>query len=234
MNNLYEQIMNTLSEMICPSTIVMSPYATPVVGSVNIGKANKRKNKVIEIKKAVMEAFEGAKQNKGTQKRAMLGYRYKKQWSKNMGISEKIMEIADICEAIINEEGVGDKVKHGVKKFLGLEKEQHPSYYTPIAKELRDARDNMHKVGDEADAYYSRAARATGHRKQVNQENAMDKEREYGIAHNNHRKLKTSVLDFFRSKGDSNPEAHKKLHQMMGEAEEIFNTLEALKELQGE
>ena len=229
MNDLYEQIMNTLSEMICTSTAAMAPYATPVVGSTNIGKSNKRKNKVIEIKKAVMEAFEGAKQNKGTQKKAMLGYRYKKQWSKGMNIDEKIMEIANVCEAIINEEGVADKVK----QFFGA-KPKHQSYYTPIAKELRDKQANMDKISDQADAYRNRAERATGHRKQVNQENAMDKEQEYRQANKDYRHLKGSVLDFFKGKGDSNPEAHKKFNKMMGEAEEIFRTYEALRELQGE
>lgn len=229
MNDLYEQIINTLSEMICTSTAAMAPYTTPVVGSTNIGKSSKRKNKVIEIKKAVVEAFEGTKQNKGSQKKAMLGYKYKKQWSKGMNIDEKIMEIADVCEAIINEEGIADKVK----QFLGA-KPKHQSYYTPIAKELRDKQANMDKISDQADAYHSRAARATGHRQQVNKENAMDKEQEYRQANKDYRHLKGSVLDYFRGKGDSNPEAHAKLKKMTESVEDIFSTLEALRELQGE
>ena len=208
----YKQILSALSEM-CTSTAVMAPYPTPVVGQI---KHSYKKNRALKIKKAVMEAFEGIKQNQGSQKKAMLGYRYIKQRGSNMSIHEKILEIAEICEAIIDEEGIADKIKHGVKKFLGLEKEQHPSYNTPIAKELRTQRDNLEKIGDQADALHNRAARATGHRQQVNQENAADMEKKYSQAHNAHRKLKGKVLDFFRSKGDSNPEAHDKLHKMMG------------------
>lgn len=230
--NLYEQLLDVLSEMICTSTAVMAPYPTPVVGSTNhkyTKEKSKRKQKVADIKKAIVEAFEGAKQNKGSQKKAMLGYRYKKQWSKNMDINEKILEIAEVCEAIINEEGVADKVK----QFFHIEP-HHPSYNTPIAKELRDKQSNLDKISDQADAYHNRAERATGHRKQVNQENAMDKEKEYRQANKEYRHLKGHVLDYFRGKGDPNPEAHDKLKKMTEAVEELFSTYEALRELQGE
>lgn len=189
----YKDIITRIEEM-CTSTAAMAPYP---VGGVSVTTVS-------------------GKQRKGKSKKAMLNYKYTKQWSeKNMDITETMKEIAALCEAMISEEGIGDKIKTGVKKFLGLEKDHHPSYNTNIAKDLRAQRDNMDKISDEADTFHARAERATGHRKEVNQQYAMDKERAYREANKKLRGAKGEVLDYFRSKGDSNPQAHDKLNKMM-------------------
>ena len=74
----YEGIINAIEEMINTSTAVMSPYATPVVGQFNPSKYEK--------------------QGKKREKKAVLGYKYKKLRSNSL--LEDMQEIAELSEAI--------------------------------------------------------------------------------------------------------------------------------------
>ena len=78
----YKSLINKIEEM-CTSTVAMAPYATPVVGQENPSKYEK--------------------QGKKRQKKAVLGYKYKKTWGRKMNIEEMMLEIMDTCEAIENE-----------------------------------------------------------------------------------------------------------------------------------
>lgn len=78
----YEVIIDTLGEMLGTSTAMMAPYANPVVGQENPSKYEK--------------------QGRKRQKKAVLGYKYKKTWGKkDMNIEETMLEIADVCESTL-------------------------------------------------------------------------------------------------------------------------------------
>lgn len=231
----YKDIITRIEEM-CTSTAAMAPYP---VGATSIttykyGKSRSKGSKEGKMptpRKAIVEEL--IKQCKGNQKnKIMLNYKYQKmRGSKKMNISETMKEIATICEAIIKGEAISedeftkDRIKNNIKSFLGLEQKKHPAYFTKTAKELRDKQSNLDNIGKQADEFHARAERATGYRKQVNQENAADAERKYREANKDLRHAKGEVLDSFRSKGDSNPEAHNKLNKMM---ESIAEMCEAI------
>lgn len=102
---LYETLISTIEEMLCTSTAVIPPYPVDVVGRpAPFGKNKKSKKKSHGEKRAphteISEELE--KQKKGTQKKAMLGYKYRKVWNTS-NISEVMSEIADTCKKIIKE-----------------------------------------------------------------------------------------------------------------------------------
>ena len=95
----YENIITAIEEMINTSTSVMAPYPVDVVGRpAPFGKKTSKK-KARKEKRAphteVRIAEECEKQSKGKQKRAMLGYKYKKSWG------SPIQQIAELCEEMI-------------------------------------------------------------------------------------------------------------------------------------
>ena len=102
---VFEDLITAIEEMINTTTSVMAPYPVDVVGRpAPFGKNKKSQKKSYGEKRAphteISEELE--KQKKGSQKKAMLGYKYRKVWSaKNMDLQETITEIADICEAIL-------------------------------------------------------------------------------------------------------------------------------------
>ena len=98
---VYEDLIAAIEEMICTSTAVMAPYPVDVVG--RPAPFTKSKKKSHGEKRAphteIHEEYE--KQNKGSQKPAMMSYKYKKlRGSKDMNLQEMMLEIAEICEAI--------------------------------------------------------------------------------------------------------------------------------------
>lgn len=80
----YERVISAIGEM-CTSTVAMAPYSTPVVGQ--------------------EQPTAPKKENNHKQKKAVLGYKYKKTWGKkDMKIEEMIDEISNKCLAIVNED----------------------------------------------------------------------------------------------------------------------------------
>ena len=75
----YEGVINIIKEMLGTSTAVMAPYP---VGGVSVTTVS-------------------GKQRKGNSKRAMLNYKYTKQWNSNKPITETMDAVASLCEAII-------------------------------------------------------------------------------------------------------------------------------------
>lgn len=96
---IYEQIIDQIEEMLNTTTSVMAPYPVDVVGrpapfGKKISKKKARKEKrAPHTEMKITEECE--KQSKGKQKKAMLGYKYKKSWG------NPIREISELCEEII-------------------------------------------------------------------------------------------------------------------------------------
>lgn len=210
----YKDIITRIEEM-CTSTAAMAPYPT---GGISVTTIHSRGRK-------------------GKSRKAMLNYKYTKQWgNKNMDITETMNEIAILCEAIIKGEVISedeftkDRIKNNIKSFFGLEQKKHPNYFTKTGAELRAKRDKVEKIGDNILKYGERAERATGHRKEVNQQRMQDAAREHAQANKEWRHAKDEVLDSFRSKGDSNPEAHKKLGKMIESITTMCNEILGVEE----
>lgn len=237
MNTLEKYILAmTVIECLCTSTAAMAPYP---VGATSIttykyGKSRSKGSKEGKMpipRKAIVEEL--IKQCKGNQKnKIMLNYKYQKtRGSKKMDISETMKEIATICEAIIKGEAISedeftkDRIKNNIKSFLGLEKKKHPNYFTKIAADLRAKRDKVDKIGDDIVKFSDRADRATGHRKEVNQQKAQDAAREHAQANAEYKKSEGEVLDHGRKKTGSNREAHKMLDQMMESIAEMCKAI---------
>ena len=104
-----------------------------------------------------------------------------------------------------------------------------PVYNNPISKDLRGKKAELDRRNDEFMKHAERAEKATGYRKQVHQEMAADADRAASQANKEYRHAKGEVLDAFRKRGASNPQAHKMLSRMMGEGlEELLQTIEGL------
>ena len=132
--------------------------------------------------------------------------------------AKKIHGPYESCEELI--EGILDKFK---------KENKDPVYNNPISKELRGKKAELDKRNDEFVKHVEIADKAKGYRKQVHQEMAADADRAASKANKEYRQAKGEVLDAFRKRGASNPQAHKMLSRMMGEGlEELLQTIEGL------
>lgn len=157
----YKDIITRIEEM-CTSTAAMAPYPT---GGISVTTIHSRGRK-------------------GKSRKAMLNYKYTKQWgNKDMDITETMNAIATLCEAIIKGEVISEdeftkeRIKNNVKSFFGLEPKRHDSYFTQTGKELREKRKAADDAAEKVVKELETAKRASGYRKQVHMENASDAER---------------------------------------------------------
>lgn len=131
--------------------------------------------------------------------------------------AKKVYGPYESCEELL--EGILDMFK---------KENKDPVYNNPISKDLRDKQDKVEKHTDDFVKYATRADQAKGYRKQINQERAVDADRAASKANKEYRHAKGEVLDHFRKRGVSNPQAHKMVSRMMGEAKEMLEMVEGL------
>ena len=105
LEELYEGLIGILQETINTTTSVMAPYPVDVIGRpAPFGKNKKSQKKSYGEKRAPHTEIseEMKKEKKGSQKKAMLGYKYRKTWNgNNSSIYEMIEEITGMCEAVL-------------------------------------------------------------------------------------------------------------------------------------
>ena len=132
--------------------------------------------------------------------------------------AKKVYGPYESCEELL--EGILDIFK---------KENKDPVYNNPISKDLRSKKAELDKHDDEFVKHVETADKAKGYRKQVHQEMAADADRAASQANKEYRHAKGEVLDHFRKRGVSNPQAHKMLSRMMGEAvEEMLEMVEGL------
>lgn len=99
----YENLINAI-ESICTSTAVMAPYPVDVIGRpTSFGKSKEKKSHAQKrAPHTKIYEEECAKQRKGSERPAMYKFSYKKGGElRKMNIEESILEIADLCKAIL-------------------------------------------------------------------------------------------------------------------------------------
>lgn len=140
----YENIIGAIEEMICTSTAVMAPYPVDVVGRPAPFKKGKSKKSHGEKRAPHTKVYEELeKQSKGSQKKAMLGYKYKKSW--NNTVVEAMEGIANTCEAILTE-SVGDKIKSELLPKVKADIANLKAERRNVQKTEKEAQRQLHKV----------------------------------------------------------------------------------------
>ena len=212
-NELYTKIIEEISGVLCTSTAVMAPYPTGSTERVPI-KGTKQKyekgEKPVSTKKAVVEAFAGDTQRKGSEKKAQLGYKYQKLRRKeSTSINEKIEEIEKICDAIL-EECNGDNQEQNprdaFRKFMEMR-----NMYSELAKKnpkkVGTYLDRLKLAGKEYSALRQNREESKAHKESV--EENFKNDPEYTIPMGNKKRVQNNINRYNREAKKGNPELRK-------------------------